>query len=162
MTSLPSAVVTAVAITIAVVESQSHPDFTGTWTMDRERSESMHQADEFEPPTLVITQGAADLTIETRRRLSTGRTVYTIGDAGAPSGAVPPAGPRAFWEGSALVTEAARTVQGQTVSVRESRTLDATGAEMTVQTLLIVQHGYSFRGARNYGAAKDIYRKVTP
>ena len=125
MTSLPLAVMTAVAITIAVVESQSHPDFTGTWTMDRERSESMHQADEFEPPTLVITQGAADLTIETRRRLSTGRTVYTIGDAGTPAGAVPPAGPRAFWEGAALVTEAARTVQGQTVSVRESRTLDA-------------------------------------
>lgn len=162
MTSLPLAVVTAVAVTIAVVESQSHPDFTGTWTMDRERSESMHQADEFEPPTLVITQGAADLTIETRRRLSTGRTVYTIGDAGTPAGAVPPAGPRAFWEGAALVTEAARTVQGQTVSVRESRTLDATGTEMTVQTLLIVQHGYSFRGARNYGAAKDVYRKVTP
>ena len=162
MTSLPLAVVTAVAVTIAVVESQSHPDLTGTWTMDRERSESMHQADEFEPPTLVITQGAADLTIETRRRLSTGRTVYTIGDAGTPAGAVPPAGPRAFWEGAALVTEAARTVQGQTVSVRESRTLDATGSEMTVQTLLIVQHGYSFRGARNYGAAKDVYRKVTP
>ena len=53
-------------------------------------------------------------------------------------------------------------MQGQTVSVRESRTLDATGTEMTVQTLLIVQHGYSFRGARNYGAAKDVYRKVTP
>ena len=162
MTSLPLAVVTAVAITTAVVESQSHPDFTGTWTMDRERSESMHQADEFEPPTLVITQGAADLTIETRRRLSTGRTVYTIGEAGAPASGVPPAGPRAFWDGAALVTEAARTVQGQTVSVRESRTLDATGTEMTVQTLLIVQHGYSFRGARNYGAAKDVYRKLTP
>ena len=162
MTSLLPAVVTAVAITFAVVESQQHPDFTGTWTMDRERSESMHQADEFEPPTLVITQSAADLTIETRRRLSTGRTVYTIGDAGAPVGAVPPAGPRAFWDGAALVTEAARTVPGQTVSVRESRTLDATGTEMTVQTLLIVQHGYSFRGARNYGAAKDLYRKVTP
>ena len=161
MTSLPTAVVTAVAITTAVVESQPHPDFTGTWTMDRERSESMHQADEFEPPTLVIAQSAADLTIETRRRLSTGRTVYTLGEA-RPADASPPAGPRAFWEGAALVTEAARTVQGQTVSVRESRTLDATGTEMTVQTLLIVQHGYSFRGARNYGAAKDVYRKVVP
>ena len=161
MTSLLPAVVTAVAITFAVVESQQHPDFTGTWTMDRERSESMHQADEFEPPTLVITQGATDLTIETRRRLSTGRTVYVLGAAPA-ADAGSPAGPRAFWEGAALVTEAARTVQGQTVSVRESRTLDATGTEMTVQTLLVVQHGYSFRGARNYGAAKDVYRKVNP
>ena len=37
------------------------------------------------------------------------------------------------------------------MSVRETRTLDESRAEMTVETLLVVQHGYSFRGARNYG-----------
>ena len=53
-------------------------------------------------------------------------------------------------------------MQGQTVSVRETRTLNASGDEMTVQTLLVVQHGYSFKGARNYGASKDVYRRAVP
>ncbi len=48
------------------------------------------------------------------------------------------------------------------MSVRETRTLDESRAEMTVETLLVVQHGYSFRGARNYGASKDVFRRVTP
>ena len=44
MTSLPPVVVAAVALTMTAVELQSLPDFSGTWTMDRERSESMHQS----------------------------------------------------------------------------------------------------------------------
>ena len=43
-----------------------------------------------------------------------------------------------------------------------TRSLAASGAEMTVETLLVVQHGYSFKGGQNYGAAKDVYRKVVP
>ena len=162
MTSLPNAVVAAVALTMTAVDAQPLPDFSGTWTMDRERSESLHQSQPIEPPTVVITQTERELTIETRRSTSTTKTVYTIGPrtgAGTPS---PAGGSRAYWDGNALVTEGARTVQGQTVSVRETRTLDDSGSEMTVQTLLVVQHGYSFRGAKNYGASKDVFRRVTP
>lgn len=159
MTSLPPVVVTAVALTVATIEPQTRPDFSGTWTIDRERSESMHQAEPFEPPTVVISQSATDVAIEMRRQLSTGRTVYRLG-GGAAADAAAQAGPRAYWDGEALVTEAARTVQGQTVSVRERRTLNAAGTEMTVHTVLVVQHGYSFRGGRNYGAATDVYRRT--
>jgi hypothetical protein len=164
MTSLSSAVVTAVALSVTTLESQpsARPDFSGTWAMDRERSESMHQGDAFEPPTVVIAQNEREIAIETQRKLSTSRTVYVIGARSAPADASKIAEPRAYWDGATLVTEAARTVQGQTVSVRETRSLDAAGAEMTVQTLLVVQHGYSFKGARNYGAAKDVYRRATP
>ena len=31
---------------------------------------------------------------------------------------------------------------------------------MTVEVVVIVQHGYQFRGARNYGIGKDVYTKV--
>jgi hypothetical protein len=30
---------------------------------------------------------------------------------------------------------------------------------MSVDTLLVVEHGYSQRGARNYGSGKDVYRR---
>ena len=161
MTSLPNAVVAAVALTMTAVDAQPLPDFSGTWTMDRERSESLHQSQPIEPPT------AGDHPDRARahhrdaaRAPSTTTTVYTIGPrsgAGTPS---PAGGSRAYWDGDALVTEGARTVQGQTVSVRETRTLDDSGGEMTVQTLLVVQHGYSFRGAKNYGASKDVFRRA--
>ena len=162
MTSLPLAVVAAVALTATTLDAQSHPDFSGTWTMDRERSESLHQSEPIEPPTIVITQGESELTIETKRSTSTTRATYTIVPGSAPGNAPPSIGTRAFWDGAALVTEGNRTVQGQTVSVRETRTLNASGDEMTVQTLLVVQHGYTFKGARNYGASKDVYRRAVP
>jgi len=160
MTSFPPAVMTAVVLTVATVEPQTRPDFSGTWTMDRERSESVHQAETFEPPTVVITQSEAEIAIETRRAASTARTTYRIATGERPADGAGTGGARAFWDGATLVTEAARTVQGQTVSVRERRTLDAGGAEMTVQTVLVVQHGYSMRGGRNYGAATDVYRRT--
>ncbi len=162
MTALQPAVVAAVALTVISLEAQSHPDFSGTWTMDRERSESLHQSEPIEPPTIVIAQGESELTIETKRSTSTTRATYTIVASSAPGNAPPAIGTRAFWDGGALVTEGNRTVQGQTVSVRETRTLNAAGDEMTVQTLLVVQHGYSFKGARNYGASKDVYRRAVP
>ena len=162
MTSHPGAVVAALALAACALDAQSHPDFSGTWTMDRERSESLHQSEPIEPPTLVITQTDADVTIETRRSTSTTRSVYKIGPRAAPNDASPVTGSRAYWDGDTLVTEGARTVQGQTVSVRETRKLDAAGTEMVVETLLIVQHGYSFRGAKNYGASKDVFRRATP
>jgi hypothetical protein len=33
---------------------------------------------------------------------------------------------------------------------------------MTVETLVVVQHGYTIRGAQNFGAAKDVYRRAAP
>lgn len=139
---------------------QAPPDFSGTWTMDLDRSESPHQGDGFEPPTLVITQTATQVSIQSRRRAGATTATYTITAPKAPDTVGPAAGGRAYWDGLVLVTEGTRVVQGQTVSVRERRTLDAGGAEMTVQTVLVVQHGYSMRGGRNYGAATDVYRRT--
>lgn len=154
----------ATALTLVVVprgDLQGPPDFTGTWTMDLERSESPHQGAAFEVPTLVITQSAAGVAVETRRRSGTSTARYAMSTAKAaePGPAVPG---RAYWDGAVLVTEGTRLVNGQTVSVRERRTLDPSGREMTLETLVVVQHGYTIRGAQNFGKATDVYRRATP
>jgi hypothetical protein len=68
----------------------------------------------------------------------------------------------AYWEGDQLVTVTQRTVSGQTVTVKESRTLSPTGADMTVETTVIVQHGYSMPGAKNYGTSRDVFIRARP
>ena len=63
MPSLLPAVVAAAVLALAAPLAQSKPDFTGTWTMDRERSESPHQGESFQEPTFVITQTDAEVTV---------------------------------------------------------------------------------------------------
>lgn len=159
MTFTSPALVTALVFAGSVA-LQAPTDFSGTWAMDLDRSESPHQGDGFEPPTLVIAQSATQVSIQTRRRAGTTTATYTITAPKAPESTGPAAGGRAFWDGAVLVTEGTRVVQGQTVSVRERRALDATGTEMSVETLVVVQHGYSMRGGQNFGASKDVYRRT--
>ena len=78
------------------------------------------------------------------------------------SGSSGAAHPEAYWEGDTLVTETQRPVNGYTVTVKEARSLGPGGKEMTVQTTVIVQHGYSMPGAKNYGTSKDVFIKATP
>ena len=68
----------------------------------------------------------------------------------------------ARWDGPALVVESVRDIQGVSVTTRESRSLDAGGAEMSVDTVVEVQHGYTLKGAKNYGTGKDVYTRVRP
>ena len=158
MTSLAPVVIAAAALALAPLDVQPRPDFSGSWTLDRDRSESPQQSDTFEPTVVVITQSATEVTIETHHGNDTTRSVYPLA-----ADAVPPApnavigSARAFWDGAALVTEGVRTIQGQTVSMRETRSLEPNGRDMTVKSLLVVQHGYTLRGAQNYGAATDVY-----
>jgi hypothetical protein len=56
-----------------------------------------------------------------------------------------------------LVTEAIADIKGQTVSYRQLRFLNASATEMTVETITIVQHGYSIKDGKNYATAKDVY-----
>lgn len=165
MTSLAPVVLTAAALAVAPLplHAQTRPDFSGTWIIDRDRSESPQQSETFQPVTLVITQNAAEVIIETQRGSDVTRAVYPLSpDALPPAQGTAVGSPSAFWDGASLVTAGSRTVQGQTVSIREARTLDPNGREMTVKTLLVVQHGYTLRGAQNYGAATDVYVRKTP
>ena len=158
MTSLLPAALALGLIVQAMTAAK--PDFSGTWTMDRERSESAMQEQPIGPVTVSITQTGPNLTIHTTRDGKPEVTTYTIEEMRNGPGVIGAGTRRAYWDGLKLVTEGAGNVQGQTVSVRESRTLNATRTEMTIESTVTVQHGYTFRGARNYATAKDIYTRA--
>lgn len=137
----------------------NRPSFAGTWQMDASRSESAAESDG-NPVLLEIAQSDREISIATSQgtRRSQASYVFTAGPP-APYGVDGSAG-RASWNGQALITEGTRLVQGQTVATRETRTLSPDGAEMIVEVVVIVQHGYQIRGGRNYGIGKDIYKRV--
>lgn len=143
--------------------SQTKPDFSGTWAMDMTRSASAVQNDPIPPTTQIIMQTATQLSIETRRGEKASTITYRPGSADAmnnPTNRSNLLTSMWYWEGPKLITETVRDINGQTVRTREARSLDASGAEMSVDTLLVVEHGYSLRGAQTYGNGKDIYRKI--
>ena len=141
----------------AASHAQGRPDFSGTWSMDRSRSESAMQADPIGPTTVVITQIPGGLEIATSRDSKTATIVYKLDGSASP---IPGGTATSHWEGATLVTETVRTIQGQTVTTKESRRLNASGAEMLVETVLVVQHGYTLKGTQNYAAGKDVFTRV--
>jgi hypothetical protein len=158
MTSLLPATLAVALIAQAVTAAK--PDFSGTWTMDRERSESAMQEQPIGRVAVSITQTGTNLTIQTTRDGKPDVTTYAIEELPNGPGVIGAGTRRAYWEGLKLVTEGAGNVQGQTVSVREARTLNPSHTEMTVESTVTVQHGYTFRGAKNYATAKDIYTRT--
>jgi hypothetical protein len=136
--------------------AQNRPDFAGTWSMDRSRSESAMQADPIGPTTVVISHTAAGLQIATTRDNRTATVVYKLDGSPSP---IPGGTATSRWEGAALVTETVRDIQGQTVTTKESRRINEAG-EMLVETVLVVQHGYTLKGTQNYGAGKDVFTRV--
>jgi hypothetical protein len=87
-------------------------------------------------------------------------TVYRVAAPGAPLFGSPEFNGIWYWDGANLVTETAGNVSDKTVRTKEVYTIDTSGAEMVVETLAIVEHGYSVRGAQNYAAGKDVYTKA--
>lgn len=163
----PSVLVTfLVALALPVAASAQAPaDFSGTWTMDLARSESPTYAEFVGPVTVVITQTPSEVRIETTRGAGpatiTVRTTYEIQDAAdAEARAGDSTDTVAYWDGATLVTEGVHNVRGETVQTRERRTLNAATGEMRVESILIVEHGYSLRGTPNYGKADDVFTRV--
>lgn len=131
--------------------------------MDLARSESSQQGAAVKPVTFVITQTPTQVRVETTRGERTENVVYPLGrTTRGTTGTSATAHPEAYWEGDKLVTETQRPVNGYTVTVKEARTLAPGGTEMTVETTVIVQHGYSMPGAKNYGTSKDVFTRAVP
>ncbi len=104
-----------------------------------------------------ISQTATELKIETTRAHGSSAVVYKL-DGSENKLADGTATTR--WDGSTLITETVRDIKGVTVTTKESRSLNAAGNEMSVDTILVVQHGYSLRGTPNYGTGKDVFTRV--
>lgn len=147
------------------VDGQSAIDFSGTWKMDPARSESAHQAVPIGPVTLVITQTATELRIETRHSepdksaIHSETLTYKLDGSEITTAATDVATIkcRASWEGSKLITATTRNIQDATVTTLFVHSLDPKGNEMTVHKTLTVQHGYQFEGAKNIGTGTDVF-----
>jgi hypothetical protein len=148
-----------------IIQTQTRPNFSGTWMMDQQRSEAAVQDPPSGTVTMIIKQVDTDLTVQINREREEKPLVITstiaASEQSSPQVVSAPAA-RSYWNGDSLVTELARNIQGQTVRTKEIRSLDASGKEMTVVTTVIVEHGYTLHGAKNYGIGKDVYIKVAP
>ncbi len=160
----------AVFVALVFLYAGSTPartNFSGTWQMDFERSESAHQAVPIGPVTLVIQQTAKDVRIETRRTdpgSAVARTeVLTYKLDGSETTMVGvdgvPVKSKAHWDGTKLVTETARNIQAASITTMNVLILDPKGRELTIQRTLTVQHGYEFKGAETTGRGTDVFIK---
>jgi hypothetical protein len=154
-------VLVLVAAVLATQPAVERANFTGSWKMVAARSESPTQTTPVTEMTFVIDHAADQIRLD---MTSAGRTVtanYPI--VAAPRTPADPIGGderRAYWDGTRLVVERGGTISGQTVSSRQALTLNEDGSEMTVERLVIVQHGYTLRGAKNYATVKDVFARV--
>ena len=157
-------IVLSAALLLQSAPASHSADFTGSWKMIPARSESPQQTPPVTEMTFVIEQAADQIRIDmTSAADKTVSVVFPIVPAPKPP-APPPDGDelRAYWEGNRLVMERGGTISGQTVSSRQALTLSPDRSEMTVERLVIVQHGYTLRGAKNYASVKDVFVRVTP
>jgi hypothetical protein len=156
MTTHALRLLTALAVT-AGAQTQSMPDFSGSWQLDLSRSDASAYADSPGPVRVSIKHSPTEIHITTTTSRGATDTTYKMVTAdNAPLGA----GPNARWQGDALVTNAVRDVRGQSVTVQQTRRLSSDGKEMIVESIVNVQHGYSAAGARTYGVSKDVFVKV--
>jgi hypothetical protein len=129
--------------------------------MDEARSASAAQAGFTGPVTWHIAQTAGQMKVEIQRAGKSYTLTYTIDDAKPGSGSGSP-GYRGHWDGNALITETTQTIQGQTVTTREVRTLGGGGQEMIVDRTVNVHHGYTVRGAQSSSVARDTFVRAAP
>ena len=163
MSSALPYVVAVVMLLPAAHLSQPAVSFGGTWTMVPDRSESPQQSPPVNSLTFTIEQTATGLNVQTTRDGVTSTRKYDIGataNTSARTTTVDAGSARAYWDGPRLAAEHAGTVQGQTVSIKQIFSLNGDGSEMTVETLVVVQHGYTLRGAKNYASKTDVFIRM--
>jgi hypothetical protein len=143
-------------LSVAHAQTASAPttDFSGTWRMDPERSATAVQVEPVGPVTLVVTQTPNEVTVQTTTSGRTSTEVYRFdadGVVSAPGQAI------AQWRDGALELAAVQTVSGQSVTLRQTWRLNQGGAELQVDSVLNVQHGYTATGAQVAGTGRDVY-----
>lgn len=144
--------------------AQGPTDFSGTWTMDREKSDPPPTMGSGAGPgpgggmgggmgnvTLVVTQTATHLTIERKTDAGSTKTVYALDGSestnpGMRGGKVKS---RSTWDGGALVTESTQTMttpMGEmTIQSKEVRTVSPDGSSIIVWTTTTTPRGTNTR-----------------
>jgi hypothetical protein len=127
-------------------------DFSGVWLLDSYRSATLLAGGRIDRGPLVVTNTGETFTV-TPATAGQSPVAYAV----VTSAAQRQAGGAAYWEGPALITEVEGLVNGKSVVVKQSRTLSDDGAEMIVDTILAIQHGYAPGEPLPKSTARDIY-----
>ena len=151
-------VLVLVAAVLTTQPGVERANFTGSWKMVAARSESPNQTPPVTDMTFVIEQVADQIRLDISSGTDKAVSVVYPMVAAPKAPAEPLSGNerRASWDGARLVVERGGTISGQTVSSRQTLALNA-DESMTVERLVIVQHGYTLRGAKNYASVKDVF-----
>jgi hypothetical protein len=151
-----------VAAAVFAAQAPSQPDMSGTWKMIAERSGSPGQTPPVTDMTLIIQHSAGEVRVES---VAGGdKPIVTVYPVGPPP--KQPAEPRgadaklAYWDGPRLVLERGGAISGQTVSMKQSLVIDPASRELILERLVIVQHGYTLKGTKNYATVKDVFARV--
>lgn len=150
-----------ITLIFATLLATQAPDINGTWKMIPDRSGSPTQTPPVQEMTLRLASADDGIHLQWLSGAEPGEVVYTL--IAPPKAGDTPADPpaagvkRAYWQGNKLVLERGGTINGQTVSMKQSLTLDPATNELTVERIVIVQHGYTLKGTQNFATVKDVF-----
>jgi hypothetical protein len=127
----------AVALAVPSIAMAQAPNFTGKWVQDMEKSDPAGGGGGGRgpagPQTLTYTQTATELKIDREGPNGVTSSVYKLD--GSPSENAGRGGAvisKTVWDGAKLVTTYSRTMGENTVSVTETRSLEADGSLVVV------------------------------
>jgi hypothetical protein len=120
--------------------AQSKPDFSGTWTLDTAKSDPAPQGrGGGGAATLTIKQTGTELSIQSEGRQGPQTMTYKLDGSESKNEQMGRGGAqtvlsKAKWDGSSLVIDTTREIQGMTITTHEVRKLDNGGKEMKVES----------------------------
>jgi len=150
-----------ITLLFATLLTVQGPDIGGTWKMIAARSGSPTQTPAVNEMTLSIVTGADEVRLKWLLGADPAEVVYPIVAAPKqPADPLPAGAARAYWQGNKLVLERGGTISGQTVSMKQSLTLDPATNELTLERLVIVQHGYTLKDTPNHASVTDVFARA--
>ena len=131
--------------------AQDKPNFSGTWTLDASKSDTPlvagragggGRAGRGGLGALGGVNGPVVIT-QTDTEIAIGPVTYKLNGTSTPigGGRGAAAQAKAAWEGSKLVIEVTRDVQGTSLTTKQVRSLDSTGKEMRVEITVNAPRG---------------------
>jgi hypothetical protein len=130
-----------------VAHAQGKPDFSGTWTLDTAKSDPAPAGrGGGGAATLTIKQTGTELSIASEGRQGPQTMIYKLDGSESTNQMMGRGGAAAVksvakWDGSSLVIETTRELNGMSITSKEVRKLDSGGKEMQVETTAQTPNG---------------------
>jgi hypothetical protein len=126
--------------------AQSKPDFTGTWTVDPAKSDPVPAGRGAASGTLTIKQTGQEVLFVNEGRQGPQLLMYRLDGSESTNqvvgrGGTTPLKSKAKWDGSSLVVETTRELNGISIATKEVRRLSNAGKEMEVETTIQTPQG---------------------